>query len=101
MPISTILSEIEARADAATKGPWSKGRDARGSYNLYEMNFNSDVTSPAAQMASEDADFCAASRTDVPRLTAALRKAVNTLEVMGMTETLSHIEKLLGGDNVS
>ena len=68
-PIMRKLNEMQARCDAATDGPW----EAEGSQ---VWRINSLVTAVRDHSASErrpDAEFIAASRTDMPRLIAALR----------------------------
>ena len=80
------LNEIEARANAATEGPWEWEGDAKAEWEiganslvpsrrpddpvLYGYGYDAsgiEVKSPA------DAEFIAHARTDVPALVAALR----------------------------
>lgn len=59
------LDEIEARANAATEGPW----EAHGS-------LITSLTGPGGEVAEasgQDTEFIAHSRTDVPDMAAALR----------------------------
>ena len=80
MSISNRLDQIEARADAATEGPWEKH-----TVNGWEMVV-SYSTDAMIQLVAEfrhkerdlnDAEFIAASRTDVPALVAALRAVLD------------------------
>ena len=84
------LNEIEARANAATEGPWEWEGEAKAEWEiganslvpsrrpddpvLYGYGYDAsgiEVKSPA------DAEFIAASRTDVPALVEALRAGLN------------------------
>lgn len=68
--MTDYLDEIQARADAATPGPWehvgSYGRIVSGPVQVCRA-YGDDGT------ATPDAAFIAHARTDVPRLVAALR----------------------------
>lgn len=68
--MTDYLDEIQARADAATGGPWehvgSYGRIVSGHVQVCRA-YGDDGT------ATPDAEFIAHARTDVPRLVAALR----------------------------
>lgn len=57
------LAEIEARANAATPGPWKIGGLRRLQMGLME----------------QDADFVTAARTDVPALVAEVRRLLAAL----------------------
>ena len=80
------LDEIEARANAATEGPWEWEGEAKGEWEiganslvpsrrpddpvLYGYGYDAsgiEVKNPA------DAEFIAHARTDVPKMAAALR----------------------------
>lgn len=84
------LNEIEARANAATEGPWEWEGEAKGEWEiganslvpsrrpddpvLYGYGYDAsgiEVKSPA------DAEFIAASRTDVPALVSVARYALS------------------------
>ncbi len=81
------LRQIQARADAATPGPWvyspSGSGDPGAGPDRYEITSTSAVidertqfpiaTTEYDQMGSLDAEFIAAARRDVPALVAALR----------------------------
>jgi hypothetical protein len=95
MTLADRIAEIEARADAATKGPWQAylGRSidqlTDGGHG-YPMNVYSDSATIVAQGEWEslppgfqhenDALFCAAARSDVPALCAALKVACEAIE---------------------
>ncbi|WP_430754636.1 hypothetical protein [Micrococcus luteus] len=61
------LNEIEARANAATEGPWEASMDRVEHAGDSEYAVAYDVAR------EEDAEFIAHARTDVPALVAALR----------------------------
>ena len=67
------LNEIEARANAATEGPW----EADWRFTGWDISGNVDDDGLPALIASEvdseDAEFIAHARTDVPDMAAALR----------------------------
>lgn len=74
------LDEIEARANAATEGPWNADGFADGD------TISLDVYAPGAAHAvardirsHSDADFIAHARTDVPALVGALRAVLAAL----------------------
>ena len=83
------LDQIEARANAATEGPWAPWRDQDGAphMNGLLMVGNADAVIPEGEFWVEDVDinpvahtylpedreFIAHSRTDVPDMAAALR----------------------------
>lgn len=68
--MTDYLDEIQARADAATDGPWehvgSYGRIVSGPVQVCRAYGDDGKATP-------DAPFIAHARTDVPRLVAALR----------------------------
>lgn len=94
------LDQIEARANAATEGPWAPWRDQDGAphMNGLLMVGNADAVIPEGEFWVEDVDinpvahtylpedreFIAHSRTDVPDMAAALR-AVLKLHRPGRT----------------
>ena len=83
------LDQIEARANAATEGPWAPWRDQDGAphMNGLLMVGNADAVIPEGEFWVEDVDinpvahtylpedreFIAHARTDVPDMAAALR----------------------------
>jgi beta-lactamase class A len=83
MTIDTRLAEIRARVDAATEGPWEDVVDdlnddvdvwRDGESRLWVAN-TGEVFTASAQRARQilaDAEFIAASRTDLPALLAAV-----------------------------
>lgn len=127
MSISDRLDQIEARADAATEGPWERGdhyhvqaashcqcwpehgplisekrMDINGTMRLAHVHRRSEPlwgygiyatteyggalvvneTSEYGYMDDADAEFIAASRTDVPALVAALRAVLDLCELI-------------------
>lgn len=125
MSISDRLDQIEARADAATEGPWERGdhyhvqaashcqcwpehgplisekrMDINGTMRLAHVHRRSEPlwgygiyapteyggalvvneTSEYGYMDDADAEFIAASRTDVPALVAALRAVLDYVD---------------------
>lgn len=81
MTANDRLDEIQARADAATRGPWSIWRS--GTDYPQSVVANDDGLSLVAetftgpQHPAADAEFIAHARTDVPALVAALRLVLN------------------------
>ena len=87
--ILKAIDEINQRASAATDGPCEVIRfDSDGGAINYQvethtgekhviLGWHSDLDNPKAK---KDAEFDAHSRTDIPRLTKALRLAVEELE---------------------
>jgi len=82
------LAEIQARADAATPGPWYQGRDKISGESDGEAWTREDCTDPEScdlfptAAREEDAHFIAHARTDVPALVAevaALRAEIQRL----------------------
>ena len=75
MTAADRLNEIEARANAATEGPWFVSDDAvwvdRGEGNA------DGITGPLAPWCFGEAEFIAHARTDVPALVAALRAVLD------------------------
>ena len=74
------LDAIQARADAATEGPWEARTTGRaGGDHWYICDDGEAIAHISAQdginedQREPDAEFIAAARTDVPRLVAALR----------------------------
>lgn len=101
--LSTALDEIEARADAATPGPWitthgerSIHRAAYARRDLAAVH-TTDETWIAHYVDPADAAFIAAARSDVPRLVAALRaglavdpRAVDPTETPDFTDPIDY-----------
>lgn len=114
------LDAIEARANAATPGPWGVEKDQEGFFEV--VGLNNDLTPGASFGATysgitnyptpEDAAFVAAARTDVPDLVATVRRlmavkgSANVFRFLweGAEEELSvireELEKLLQLDDV-
>ena len=68
--LHACLAEIEARADAATPGPWWNES------GVVHAPVDGPCVHPASCTEEADADFIAGSRTDVPALVAMVREAV-------------------------
>ena len=69
-----ILDEIQARADAATEGPWTWAARTTADGDEWAVFDGGDSALAANRDGwAPDAAFIAAARTDVPRLVAALR----------------------------
>lgn len=86
-PVLKYLEEVEKRCEAACPGPWrvnsvSDGR--RQSIVTSQSHPLCDLSDPFHRQChhgtGQDAEFIAAARSDVPKLCAALRVAVNALE---------------------
>lgn len=82
MNITDRLDEIEARANAATTGPWShcldELRNRTAVHRIGSSEVNADVAFTYRDRdgrgpGMQDAEFIAHARTDVPALVAALR----------------------------
>lgn len=103
------LNAIEARANAATPGPWYQGRDDRRyedsghAFTHEDMNHSDsyDVFPDAAN--PEDAEFVAHARTDVPALVATLRRLDAALTELAHHGDLTpagkrKLEQIIGGE---
>lgn len=77
--MTDYLDEIQARADAATDGPWAAIERALGDVYIAELGMYGVAWDEPAEWHDSDeasladAEFIAHARTDVPRLVAALR----------------------------
>jgi len=69
------LREIEARAEAATPGPWEIGVAVHAGV----VAFNGDDISYVCATSDRNKPFIAASRTDIPALSKALREAAEII----------------------
>ena len=67
------LDEIEARANAATEGPWFPNRYSEDWEVCGELDDNGNPALVASEAVETDAEFIAHARTDVPDMAAALR----------------------------
>ena len=83
------LAEIEARANAATQGPWewhpymgSGATLAKPNHPFHELNIlkTTDDWPPVAA----DAEFIAAARTDVPALLAEVRRLQDAAQAIAV-----------------
>lgn len=71
--LETYLAEIEARCEKATPGPWSN--DVDWDFVCQEP-FDENKKAIASDCHRLNSDFIAHARTDIPRLLAALEKAI-------------------------
>ena len=89
MSAADRLDQIEARANAATKGPWATYRDGIASpafvnapsTAVCEIQSDSFVREP--DQGDADGSFIAHARTDVPALVAALRAVMEEIDKRG------------------
>lgn len=119
------LDDILKRCEAATLGPWDRGKKIRNEGDRYSTAFVGTGLRPDCaegynfQVRDADAEFIAHARTDLPLVVEALKKAVEGLtqyadlnnyhqEAPWETDvnvecgkkaraTLAEIEKMLGG----
>jgi hypothetical protein len=101
--IGTILDTISKRAEAATPGPWEfENRPDNQFVNAGNIN----ICALAGIFAhTEDFQFIAAARTDVPALDKALRRAMECVNYMAVSgtfctralETKDEIASILSG----
>jgi len=68
------LDPIEARADAATVGPWAYDFEPRGRDVAYVVIHPASTASIAEDAIEEDAEFIAHAREDFPALIAEVRR---------------------------
>lgn len=87
MSAADRLDQIEARANAATEGPWEAYRP-NPAYRIYEIcsttpqGLDETLAEVAGYNASDDADFIAHARTDVPWLIEQVRKRDAALQAV-------------------
>ena len=93
--LEKYLREVERRAETATEGPWTVyGEDDMQGWPFITVECDGVAKICEVQPTSDDngsfqlcdrdhatAEFIAASRTDIPRLTAMLRVALEALEI--------------------
>lgn len=72
----TTLDEIQARADAATEGPWYQSPLGE----VYSGLGMSNDPLVADEMFSHDAEFIAHAREDVPKLAKAVREVETIMD---------------------
>lgn len=93
--MTDYLDEIQARADAATNGPWAAIERALGDVYIAELGMYGVAWDEPAEWHDSDeasladADFIAHARTDVDRLVA-FAKAVMALHVPEPVPTSQH-----------
>jgi hypothetical protein len=93
MSAADRLTEIAARADAATEGPWREWTGEHGvavetAWSHDEDGADTDLITDWCKPA--DATFIAAARTDVPALVAALRAVHQVAFDPDTTSALEH-----------
>lgn len=104
MTTTDILNTIRKRLDAATPGPWQAIIDEDLSHHCTEncrrgqVVYDTDI-SVVMESSAKDAEFIAASRTDLDKLEKALRVAIDALSgysdsIYAIT-ALSEIEVIL------
>lgn len=76
------LDQIEARANAATPGPWEAGCNDRRMYHVVTENeefcqtYGPELYDSQGFFSDDDTEFIAHARTDVPALVASLKKVL-------------------------
>ena len=86
------LNEIEARANAATEGPWEASMDR------VEHTGDSQYAVAYDVAREEDAEFIAHARTDLPRLLAAVRAVEAVHEpIDALNVRINRIQKVCTG----
>ncbi|WP_032376693.1 hypothetical protein [Rhodococcoides fascians] len=91
------LAAIEARASAATEGPWTTESDPTGTC-IYAIPLLAQGDGFVAQdlRSAPDAEFIAHAREDVPALLAAVRERDNTIaRVRARIDSAERIAKAL------
>jgi hypothetical protein len=73
------LEAIEARANAATEGPWGFTYDGSSAWSIGpvsdpQLHRIANVYSRGKEVEQADPEFIAAARTDVPKLVAEVRR---------------------------
>ena len=78
-PVKINLTEIEARHEAATEGPWSHDAESYGpGKTLWEITVTGDEEATVGEIWGEDnASLVAHARTDSPAMAAWIREAVS------------------------
>lgn len=95
MTAADRLNEIEARANAATRGLW--GWAVSADRRWAEVTAMPDAIAVSRSADDDDADFIAHARTDVPVLVAALRAVLRVCDateatpVPGIVITGAHV----------
>lgn len=86
----TYLAGIKERAEGATEGPWfAEGENSTGARTVYYVFHNGDTPDrdKIADSWGTDAEFIAASRTDLPRVADAL------LAVLGLHKEVLPVDE--------
>ena len=91
------LNEIEARANAATEGPWFPNRYSDDWEVCGELDDNGNPALVASEAVETDAEFIAHARTDVPWLLEQVKLRDKALEaVLEMHELAQPITAAFG-----
>lgn len=88
------FAAIEARANAATPGPWAGYEDETSGERYLGLFYDGGNVQPITEWTGdqEDAEFIAHARTDIPRLLAAVRERDNTIaRVRALIESAPHL----------
>lgn len=106
MTAREFLAAVQQRADAATDGPWEADGTEVSQHWSRSQPWETVASNEIACMAycyggsargierEADAEFIAASRTDVPRLVAALTAALDELDEWGGRNSLGLAPRL-------
>ena len=97
------IAEIEARAKAATEGPWGYNKESASVWwPAPETAYSPQV---CAYIGKEDGEFCAHARQDIPdllvemkRLKAVFRGTIGALRDEGMHGTADRLQEFVGHD---
>jgi hypothetical protein len=85
------LEEIKARASAATPGPWVydrvSGVETIPEFDLHRFDIMPETVA-RIDLRHEDGEFIAATRTEVPKLVAALEAVEEVLEWLDAVEEI-------------
>ena len=90
MTIDTRLAEIRARVDAATEGPWSVYRGDRIGTYVTRPDLAGVAREWSLTWSDADAEFIAASRTDLPALLAAVEAVDRLISPWEASEVEAH-----------
>ena len=97
------LDAIEARAEAATEGPWYEDDVTFGTGTLVIARFDDTVVQSSLPLShtrtAPNADFIAHARTALPALVAELRAAREVVEAAPVAITLRTDEAFYGAMN--
>lgn len=75
------LDAIEARANAATPGPWTPSHHPNDPYHWAVFDTDTRALTANRGGCPDDAEFIAAARTDIPVLVAEIRRLWTQMDV--------------------